>query len=82
MGTLVPSLSSIGPTIEALANQLEGRAKITKVDVDQNPEVASEYGIASIRPVLIFRDGREIDQSWAFSPYPLRVGVIGETVAS
>lgn len=52
----------IAPTIEQLAGEYEGKAKIGKVDVDSNPNVASKYGIRSIPTLLIFNNGELIDQ--------------------
>lgn len=52
----------IAPTIEQLAGEYEGKAKIGKVDVDSNPNDASKYGIRSIPTLLIFNNGELIDQ--------------------
>ncbi len=47
----------IAPLIEELAKSLSGTAKVGKVNVDENPGVAQEYGINSIPTLLIFRGG-------------------------
>ena len=52
----------IGPVVEELAGEYEGRAKIGKVNVDNNPEVSVKYGIRSIPALLIFKDGKVVDQ--------------------
>lgn len=52
----------IAPHIEALANEYEGKAKIGKIDVDSYPDLATQYGIRSIPTILIFRDGKVVDQ--------------------
>jgi len=52
----------IAPVIEELAVTFEGRAKIAKMDVDNNPQVAMQYGIRSIPTLLFFKDGRVVDQ--------------------
>lgn len=52
----------IAPAIEELAREYEGRAKIGKLDVDHNPQVAMQYGIRSIPTILFFKDGRVADQ--------------------
>ena len=52
----------IAPTIEELAEEFEGRAKIGKMDVDQNSQVAMQYGIRSIPTLLFFKDGQVADQ--------------------
>ena len=53
---------TIAPTIEELAAEYGGRAKIVKLDVDHNPETAMKYGIRSIPSLLFFKDGRPVDQ--------------------
>lgn len=52
----------VGPVVEEMAGEYEGRAKIGKVDVDSNPEVSVKYGIRSIPSLLIFKDGQVVDQ--------------------
>ncbi|RPI68703.1 MAG: thioredoxin [Ignavibacteriae bacterium] len=52
---------AIAPIIDDLAGEYDGRAKIAKVDVDNNPRVAMEYGIRSIPALLIFKDGKVVD---------------------
>ncbi len=53
----------IAPVIEELAVEFEGRAKVGKVDVDQNANLARQYGIRSIPTLLFFKDGRVVDQA-------------------
>ena len=52
----------IGPVIEELAGNFAGRAKVAKVNVDENPGIAQQYHIASIPALLIFKNGRVVDQ--------------------
>ncbi len=52
----------IAPFVEELAGEYEGKAKIGKVDVDNNPNISMTYGIRSIPTLLIFRDGKIVDQ--------------------
>lgn len=51
----------IAPVIEELAVEYEGKAKIGKLDVDNNPNVAMEYGVRSIPTLLIFKNGKIAD---------------------
>ena len=51
----------VGPVIEALAGEFEGRAKIAKVDVDNNQQIAARLGIRSIPTVMLFQNGRIVD---------------------
>lgn len=52
----------VGPVVEELAGEFEGKARIGKVDVDNNPEISAKYGIRSIPSLLIFKDGEVVDQ--------------------
>jgi len=53
-----PPCRMIAPSIEALATAYSGRAKVGKLNVDENPEVAGTLGIRSIPTLLVFRDGK------------------------
>ena len=52
----------IAPIMEEFASEYDGKVKITKLDVDNNPNVAVKYGIRSIPTVLLFKDGKIIEQ--------------------
>ena len=53
---------TLAPTIEELAVEYEGKAKIGKLNVDQNPKTATTYGIRSIPTLLLFKGGQVIQQ--------------------
>jgi len=52
---------AIAPIMDELADEYDGRATIAKVDVDNNPRVAMEFGIRSIPALLIFKGGKVVD---------------------
>jgi thioredoxin 1 len=52
----------IAPIVEELAGEYQGKAKIGKLDVDNNPGVATKFGIRSIPTILIFKGGKLVDQ--------------------
>ena len=60
--TWCPPCKMIAPIIDALAQETAGKAKIGKLDVDQNPLTASKFGVQSIPTLIIFKDGREVDR--------------------
>ncbi len=53
---------AIAPTIEQVASEFDGRALVGKVDVDENPDVAMQYGVRSIPTLLFFKGGQVVDQ--------------------
>ncbi len=60
----------IGPVVEEMAGEYEGKAKIGKVNVDNNPEISVKYGIRSIPALLIFKNGEVVDQIVGAVPKP------------
>ena len=52
----------IGPLVEELAKEYDGKAVIGKLNVDENPGVASKYGIRSIPTLLVFKGGEVVDK--------------------
>jgi thioredoxin 1 len=53
---------ALSPVLEKVAADLEGRAKIVKMDIDANPETAASLGIMSIPALVLFKDGKRLDQ--------------------
>ncbi|HOP50557.1 MAG TPA: thioredoxin [Ignavibacteriales bacterium] len=51
----------IAPIIEELAKEYDGKVKVCKIDVDENPSVATSFGIRSIPTVLFFKNGQKVD---------------------
>ena len=58
----------LGPVIEQLARDYEGRAVVGKVDVDEQGELAMRYGVMSIPTVIFFKDGKEIHREVGAMP--------------
>ena len=54
------SCRMITPAIEQLAEVMNGRLKVAKINVDENQEIAMRYGIRSIPSLILFKDGKEI----------------------
>jgi len=52
----------IEPIVEELAKEYEGKVKFAKLDVDHNQNTAAKFGIRSIPTLLIFKDGKVVDQ--------------------
>ncbi|QCX52497.1 thioredoxin [Elizabethkingia sp. JS20170427COW] len=58
----------LGPIIEEIATDFEGKAVVGKVDVDNNQQVSMEFGIRNIPTVLIFKNGEVVDKLVGVSP--------------
>jgi thioredoxin 1 len=51
----------IGPSLEELSDEFAGKVKIVKVDIDENPQIAAQYGVRSIPTLAIFKGGEVVD---------------------
>lgn len=52
----------IGPLLDELAGEYNGRVKVTKLNVDENPSTSMKYGVRSIPTLLFFKDGEIVDR--------------------
>ena len=51
----------IGPSLEEISTELAGKVKITKLNIDENPELAAQFGVRSIPTLMIFKGGEVAD---------------------
>ena len=58
----------VGPIIDELSNEYQGKAVVGKVDVDAHQEFAAKYGVRNIPTVLVFKDGELVDRKVGVSP--------------
>lgn len=58
----------IGPVVASIAKEYEGRIKVGKLNVDENPVIASEYGIMSIPTLKVFKDGKIVEEMVGVQP--------------
>ena len=63
----------IGPSLEEISNELAGKVKITKLNIDENPELAAQFGVRSIPTLMIFKGGEVAD---------IKVGALPKTALS
>ncbi len=51
----------VAPVVQEIAEQYDGKVKVVKMNTDENPKVASEYGIRSIPTLMVFKGGQKVD---------------------
>ena len=51
----------VAPVVEDISKQYEGQVKVVKLNTDENPNIASQYGIRSIPTLMIFKGGERVD---------------------
>jgi thioredoxin 1 len=54
---------AIAPALEEIAKELDGKLKIVKVNVDEAPDLAGQWGVRSIPTLLVFKGGKVVDQA-------------------
>ena len=67
----------MGPILDSLINKVNGKAKIFKLNVDENPQTADKYAINSIPTVIIFQNGKNISQYVGVQPQAVYEQVLG-----
>ena len=58
----------VAPVVEELSGDYDGKVDFVKVNVDNNPRIASQYGIMSIPTLMIFKEGKPVDTIIGFRP--------------
>jgi thioredoxin 1 len=58
----------LAPIIEEIAEETAGKIKVCKMDVDEEPEIAEEYGVFSIPTLMVFKGGKVANASTGFMP--------------
>jgi thioredoxin 1 len=56
----------LGPIVEELANEYDGKWKIGKVNVDDSPQISQKYGVQSIPTIIFFKNGEAVDKVIGF----------------
>ena len=70
----------IGPALEEIATEMQGKVKIAKLNVDENPGISSKLGIRSIPTLMLFKDGKLASQKVGAAPKGELVRWINEAI--
>ncbi len=70
----------VGPIVEQIAQEYSGKAKVGKLNVDENPLTAQKYGIMSIPSLLIFKNGQVVDQMIGAHPKETIAGKLDQAI--
>lgn len=70
----------IGPALEELAAEYDGRLKVAKLNVDDHPSVAAQYGVRGIPALFMFKDGEIVSNRTGAAPKASLKGWIEESV--
>ena len=73
---------AMGPTVDALATEYQGKVKIGKLNTDENQQTAMRFGIRSIPTLLLFKGGKVVDQKVGAMPKPELIKMLTPHVAS
>ena len=73
---------ALAPTLDELAGELTGRARVVKIDVDQAPDLAQRYGISSIPCLVLFKGGREVGRLVGAAPKRRIAGAVNQAIAA
>ena len=71
----------LSPVIEQLAAELEGKAAVCKLDIDQEMAIAELYGVQSVPTVVLFQNGREMGRIVGYQPKTAILNLLGQAKA-
>ncbi len=66
----------LGPAIDSLADAYAGKALVAKINVDEAPSVAQQFGVMTIPTVIFFKDGKEVDRKVGVQPQAIFASAI------
>ncbi len=72
----------VGPILEELADEYDGRVKFVKLDTEENFEIPERYGIRSLPTLLVFKDGERVEQVFGAQPKAELKHVLEKVIAS
>ncbi|QXU42565.1 thioredoxin [Pedobacter sp. D749] len=71
----------VGPVVEEIAKEYDGRAVVGKVNVDNNPQISMQFGIRNIPALLYFKDGQVVDKQVGAVPKSVLAEKLNKQIA-
>ncbi len=75
-----PPCKALAPVLESVAARYEGRAKVVKVDADENADIAARYGVTGLPNLLFFRDGEIVNQAVGYQSEEKLVALLDDVL--
>jgi thioredoxin 1 len=72
----------LAPVLESVAQQFQGQAKVVKVDIDESPELAGQYGVTAVPTLLVFSGGKVLQKAMGFQSQKQLAALLGGVVAA
>ncbi|WP_027108211.1 thioredoxin [Lacticigenium naphthae] len=72
----------LGPVLEEVEGDLNGKVKIAKLNIDENQATASEYGVMSIPTMILFKDGTPVEKVVGYHPKEVLMNYLSEKIAA
>ncbi len=69
----------LGPVLESVAQEFQGKAKVVKVDIDESPELAGQYGITAVPTLLVFSGGKVVQKAMGFQSQKQLAALLNST---
>jgi thioredoxin 1 len=70
----------IGPALEEIAGEMQGKVKIAKINIDDNPGAPSKYGVRGIPTLMLFKDGKVVATKVGAAPKTAIANWISESI--
>ena|SRR5579883_1136547 len=72
----------VGPIVEELAEEYKGKVDVVKLNVDDNPEVSSQFGVMSIPTLIVFKNGQPVKSTIGAQPKEALKHLVDEAIAA
>ncbi len=72
---------AVAPIVEEIARETQGKLKVAKIDVDENPNMPQQFGVMSLPTLIVFKGGRAVERLIGYQPKARMMQAIGPHLA-